>query len=97
MRCGTQIVSTGDTLYTVRSRCGEPAFATQRTERRRQRVWVDGACGSTVCGRMEERSVPIVVDQWTYDFGPDRFVQTLTFEQGFVVSVVSGRYGSKKS
>lgn len=43
-------------------------------EFRTVRVW-----GS---GRALEQTVEVAIDEWTYDFGPHRFVQHLTFEQG---------------
>ncbi len=32
-----------------------------------------------------------VVEQWTYDLGPGRFLQIVTFEGGQVLSIESGR------
>jgi hypothetical protein len=40
--------------------------------------------------------VEIVIDEWTYDFGPQKFVQHLIFEQGRLVFVVAGHRGQKK-
>lgn len=88
MRCGNKLVATGDTLYDVRGRCGEPAFATRRTELRTVSGWSPGVGAS--------RTVEIVIDEWTYDFGPQKFVQHLIFEQGRLLYVVSGHRGQKK-
>jgi hypothetical protein len=88
MRCGTKLVATGDSPYDVRSRCGEPAFATRRVEYRSVSAFGAGV-GAT-------RTVEVVIDEWTYDFGPQHFVQHLIFEQGRLVSVVSGHRGHKK-
>ena len=87
MRCGQRIVTDGDSTYDVRMRCGEPAMANRRTEYRGQRVWVNG--------RSFEQMVEVVVEEWTYDFGPHKFVQYLTFEQGKLISVVAGPRGQK--
>jgi len=35
-----------------------------------------------------------VVDEWTYDFGPQRFVHYLTFLDGKLARVETGSYGS---
>jgi hypothetical protein len=97
MRCGRRLVSTGDSLYRVRSVCGEPDDAQRRvvtqSERRRVRVpCADGA--SSRCERTEEYSRDIVVDEWTYDFGEQRFIRYLTFLDGRLQQVSTGSYGS---
>lgn len=88
MRCGNKLVASGDTLYDVRGRCGEPAFAIQRVEYRSVSGWGPGVGAS--------RTIEIVIDEWTYDFGPQKFVQHLIFEQGHLVSVRSGHRGQRK-
>jgi hypothetical protein len=88
LRCGNKLVVSGDTLYDVKMRCGEPAFATRRTELRSVSGWGPGA-GAT-------RTIEVVIDEWTYDFGPQKFVQYLTFEQGRLVYVVAGHRGERK-
>lgn len=87
LRCGQRLVTDGDTLYEVRTRCGEPVSALRRTEYRTVRLWV--------AGRAVEQSIEISIDEWIYDFGPHRFVQHLTFEQGKLITVVSGHRGEK--
>lgn len=89
MRCGSKLVTTGDTLYDVRGRCGEPAFTTRRVEYRTVSGFAPGAGAS--------RTLEVVIDEWTYDFGPRKFVQHLIFEQGYLVFVVAGRRGQKKA
>jgi hypothetical protein len=89
MRCGNKLVATGDTLYDVRGRCGEPAFTTRRVEYRTVAGYAPGAGAS--------RTLEVVIDEWTYDFGPRKFVQHLIFEQGYLVFVVAGRRGHKQS
>jgi hypothetical protein len=89
MRCGNKLVATGDTLYDVRGRCGEPAFATRRVEYRTVSGFAPGVSAS--------RTLEVVIDEWTYDFGPRKFVQHLIFEQGYLVFVVAGRRGQKQS
>lgn len=99
MRCGSRLVSQGDLLYDVRSRCGDPDAASQHIEYRTVRTFVNGACyeeqGQVRCGRFIERTVEIVVDEWVYDRGSHRFVRYLTFEQGRLATVRTGRYGNK--
>jgi hypothetical protein len=99
LSCNQRIASSGDTRYEVRAVCGEPDEAVQRSEYRTVRGRVAGPCtreGTKVrCSRSEETVVEVVIDEWTYDFGRNRFIQYLTFEQGRLVAVRSGSYGHK--
>jgi hypothetical protein len=99
MRCGNQLASTGDSTYKVRSLCGEPDEAQQRVEFRTVRQRVRRPCvvddKKTVCDEIVERTVEVVIDEWTYDFGRNRFVRYLTFEQGRLVRIDTGSYGHK--
>lgn len=99
LSCNYRIASSGDTRYEVKAICGEPDEAVQRVEYRTLRGRVVGPCvreGSKVrCSRTEETVVEVVIDEWTYDFGRNRFIQYVTFEQGRLVSVRSGSYGHK--
>jgi hypothetical protein len=88
LRCGNKLVATGDTTYDVRGRCGDPAFATRRVEYRTVSGFAPGVGAS--------RTFEVVIDEWTYDFGPQKFVQHLIFEQGYLVRVISGHRGQKK-
>jgi uncharacterized protein DUF2845 len=99
MRCGQRLVSTGDTLYAVRSVCGEPAATDRRIVQRTGRRKVSAPCfkdrdGQVRCERVEEYTVDVVIDEWTYDFGPRRFVHYLTFEDSKLIKVATGGYGS---
>src|SRR4051812_16704707 len=100
MYCGSRVISVGDTLYQVRSACGEPDDAQHRVEtrtvRRRVRVPCEGnqrqggGCETTV-----EHSTDVVIDEWTYDFGRQRFIRFLSFCDGRLASVQTGGYGSR--
>jgi hypothetical protein len=99
MRCGQRLVSSGDSTYQVRSLCGEPAATDRRVETRVERRRVRGPCfkdqsGQLRCERDEAVSIDVVIDDWTYDFGPRRFVHYLTFENGKLVRVATGGYGN---
>src|SRR5688572_7720305 len=97
MRCGNRLISTGDSTYDVRSRCGDPQDATRRTETRTERRRVRVACanGEARCDREQEVTAEVVVDEWTYDFGPQRFVHYLTFLDGRLARIATGSYGSE--
>jgi uncharacterized membrane protein len=99
LSCNRRIVSSGDTRYQVRAVCGEPDDAAQRIEYRTARRRVAGPCqreGAKLrCGHTEESVVEVVIDEWTYDFGRNRFIEYLTFEQGRLVAIRTGSYGHK--
>lgn len=79
MKCGNRLVSIGDTKAEVVAKCGEPFFAdlvaTEITS-------LEGSSG--------QGSVEVAVEQWTYDPGPKRFMQLLTFRAGVLEKIESG-------
>ncbi|MEY4550788.1 MAG: hypothetical protein RL685_6983 [Pseudomonadota bacterium] len=97
LSCGSRLVSKGDSLYQVRSICGEPDDAQRRVETRteRRRVRVPCKNGAAQCDATVEHSSDVVVDEWTYDFGRQRFVRYLTFLNGRLATVNTGSYGSR--
>jgi len=99
LACNNRIVSSGDSRYEVRTVCGEPDDAVQRVEYRTTRGRVAGPCtredGKQRCGQSREEVIEVVIDEWVYDFGRNRFIEYLTFEQGRLVSVRAGSYGRK--
>ncbi len=94
-RCpGTgRLISKGDTTDQVVARCREPDAGTQhrevRTVRQRVRRWV----GGVVVEVEEERSVEVIIDHWTFDFGKERFVRHLRFEDDRLVAIRDGARG----
>jgi len=98
MRCGQRLVSRGDSLYRVRSVCGEPNDAQRRVVTQTERRRVSAPCGDgrseTRCARNEEFSRDVVVDEWIYDLGVQRFVRYLTFVDGRLATVATGGYGT---
>ncbi len=78
----------------VRNRCREPDDARTtvefRTIREKVRRWVDGIAQEVTV----ERTVEVPIEEWTYDFGRNRFVHFLHFEQGRLISVREGGKGT---
>jgi len=71
------IVSTGDNIAVVATKCDSPTFVSRRDEP----VSHGG------------RTVYIEVQEWTYNEGPDRLLHTLVFRNGILREVQSGGYG----
>lgn len=84
--CGN-IVSVGDRKFEVFRKCGQPKS-------------VDTRISEQVIGMREKnrtlsqaRRLRVNVEEWTYNFGPTRFLVFITLENGVVVDVQSGDYG----
>jgi hypothetical protein len=99
LRCGDQLASNGASLYEVKAICGDPDAATQRVEARTIYQRVAGPCvvaqGRTVCGSTVQQVVEVIVDEWIYDFGNNRFIHFVRFENGRLLQVTLGGYGKK--
>jgi len=94
-RCPSgRLVSRGDHMVEVRSKCGDPDFVDQRVEKRKVKVKVKKWVDDHVEEVSEEQEVEVLVDEWTYDMGPRRFVRFVAFENSRVVGVTTGGKGS---
>jgi hypothetical protein len=98
LRCESgRLVTAGDHMYDVRNKCGDPDMVSQRVDRRRikhtLRRWVHGKAEELE----EEREIEVLVDEWVYDLGPERFVRIVSFEDNRVTCVGTGNYGTKRN
>jgi hypothetical protein len=80
--CGDRIVSIGDNAGEVMSKCGQPAYAVQHDEKLVDRI----NHGSRII-------TTVTVDDWTFNFGPDRFQYRLILKNGMVTDIESLDYG----
>jgi len=99
MRCGGRLVSDGDSFFDVRRICGDPDAVFQRIEYRTLRRRSPGAClerGFDPRCDERERTIEVVIDEWIYDLGPNKFIRYLTFEQGRLRDIQTGRYGGTR-
>jgi hypothetical protein len=95
-RCGTRLVSVGDSKYEVLRKCGEPAWVESWLEKRiepysvepfaeGQRFYIPNPSFATV--------VYVTVEQWVYDRGRTQFTRVLTFENNRLTRIENGDYG----
>ena len=100
LRCGSAVVSKGAPKFEVLHKCGEPAFVDERVVY--ETICVDPYKRSYVrpayppCKRLpgsRQITIPIVIDDWTYNFGPNRFLYHLRFRDGVLHQIDTGRYG----
>lgn len=99
LSCQDRIVSPGSSAYEVQTLCGAPDAVAHRTETRTVRRPVSVPCNAQGIGRcvvFVEDTVEVAIDEWTYDFGPQRFIGYVVFEQGNVVAIRAGSYGRKQ-
>jgi hypothetical protein len=96
LRCKTRLITPGAAAYEVRTVCGIPDDTQSRTESRTVRRAVTVPCNTGYCSAMVDETVTVNVEEWIYDFGPQRFIQFLTFESGKLVLIKSGGYGKKQ-
>lgn len=84
-RCGSELVENGDRKIEVLKKCGEPDSVDEWEEIRRTSAF---RFGLRTNGLEKVR-----VEEWTYNFGPQRFLQIYRFENGEVVEMKFGDYG----
>ena len=104
LRCGVRLISVGDYKDRVLSECGEPDHVEVWEEERvygfrdhpryygvyDDYEYVHPNAGS---GRLYRVRKLVIVEEWTYNHGPTRFLNHLRLENGIVRSIVSGDYG----
>ena len=87
--CGSRVVTTGMQDTEVRAACGDPAEVSHDTILRRPTIWRQG--WPIVVG---DQPVPVPVERWLYNFGPNRLMLRLRFDDGVLVEVTTLGYGS---
>ena len=90
MRCGSKLISDGDTQDEVLQYCGEPA--------ERKRTWIVRQPRFEVGGQeysfKGQEDVP--VDLWTYDFGPNKLMRRVRMVAGKVESIETLEHGTNR-
>jgi len=86
--CGTHLIHEGDSRAMVRARCGEPADIEVRTVLRRPVVFVGGTPFPSGTDLIE-----VPVEFWTYNFGPNKLMRRLRFDDGELVDIETLGHG----
>lgn len=81
MRCGRSLIATGDSQARVQSLCGDPSDTAERIEERTVQGFVNGV--------VVTQTQSVVISTWTYNFGPRRLMQRLTFWDGNLTDITS--------
>ena len=87
--CPGGFISVGASMEEVLSKCGQPAASESWEEARAisAPIIFDSRYGPF------SYVVYIPMETWLYNFGPNRFMQTLTFERRKLVNIESAGYG----
>ena len=92
LRCGTKLVSEGDTRSEVAVKCGEPTeIVTEKSVFRRPVIWTNGRPYF-----IGEDSVEVQVEAWIYNLGPNKLMRRLRFEGGILTEIETLGYGYNK-
>jgi len=87
-RCGTRLITDGDSADKVLALCGEPSEVTRTSILRRPVVWRYGRPWYA-----SEELVPVAVEFWTYNLGTQKLMRRLRLEEGLVVEIETLGHG----
>ncbi len=93
--CGSKIITTGDYRYDVLRKCGEPSHVEVWEKVRVKRdfgPWLfETEMGSSRWSPFVKELV--TVEEWEYNWGSNRFIRYLRFENGRLIRITVGDYG----
>jgi len=95
-RCGTRLITAGDTIERVLNECGEPSLVESWEEERIHRFadsYRQEGDYYQEYGPVHRVIVHVTVEEWTYNHGPHRFIDRVRFENGRVRKITSDGYG----
>lgn len=98
MRCGTVLITKGDVQAKVVRYCGEPVQTQERYALRSGFYARSGLVYNGTSGSSKQRYYPygryeVLVEEWVFNFGPNKLMRQVTFENGVVVDVETLGYG----
>jgi hypothetical protein len=89
MRCGTKLVTEGDTRSEVALKCGEPTeVLPHKSVLRRPVIWRHGRPFF-----IGDDFIEIEVESWIYNLGPNKLMRRLRFEDGVLAEIETLGYG----
>jgi Protein of unknown function (DUF2845) len=91
LQCGESVITNGTTQAEVAARCGPPAQIEHQTIYGESAAAVPPVGVLPPIGLRSTTEIPIEV--WTYNFGPNRLMERIRFENGVVVRIESLGYG----
>ncbi len=98
-RCGTELISAGDTRNKVLQKCGEPTAIDSWEEERIQKDYRTIRDYDPRTSQYEWSREPFLIkitvkiELWTYNPGSTRFIRYLRFENGILKEITTGERG----
>jgi hypothetical protein len=104
LRCGVRIIAEGDYKDRVLAECGAPDHVEVWEEERVYKFQYhpryygiydnyEYSPDATEHGQPYRVKKLVIVEEWTYNHGPTRFMDHLRLENGIVREITSGGYG----
>jgi len=104
LRCGVRLITEGDVKARVLAECGEPDYVEVWEEERvygfsrhpsYYGIYEDYDYRNPDYGYGQPYRIKklVIIEEWTYNHGPGRFMDHLRLENGVVRSITSGDYG----
>lgn len=96
LRCGSKLVAIGDRKIEVFQKCGEPTLIEEwKVESTSIKARRDSKSSKSATTRREELQEikTEIKEEWTYNFGSNRFIQFLTFTNGKLSRIEAGSRG----
>ena len=88
LRCGSKLVTDGDTIDQVRALCGAPVNIERRDILQQPSIVRDGRVIF-----LGDEAVLVPVELWTYNFGPNKLMRRLRFVDGRLEQIETLGYG----
>lgn len=88
LRCGTRLITDGDTSAKVEALCGPPAGVTRAEVFRRPVLWRYGRPYY-----LSDHPVAVAVEFWTYNLGSHKLMRRLRIEDGIVTEIETLGHG----
>jgi hypothetical protein len=98
MRCGTSLVTEGDTQEEVLRNCGEPVQTNSRYITRGA-SYSNLHFGNSISGSTRGQyffAEEVLVEEWIFNFGPNKLMRKVSFENGIVADVQTLDYGYRE-
>jgi hypothetical protein len=95
-RCGTRLVSIGESTSKVLQKCGQPSYIETWVEERIKRDFYKRIPAEPYEEFYREPFLVkeiINIEEWEYNLGPTQFIRYLRFENGRLIRITIGDYG----
>ena len=95
-RCGTRLISEGDSKFRVLSTCGDPTHIEIWEEERIFRDFHTPKYMDPEDQHYREYFIVkqhVIIERWVYNLGVLKFIRYLTFENGYLVKITTGKHG----